>query len=102
MSARDRSLPFIAGAHEATIRARVRAIVKAHGGRVGESWDAQADHAEQVVAEVIECQGLAAGRRWASSLDAELSAGCDGERMAVPGAIAPGFDFPAALRPGRP
>jgi hypothetical protein len=91
-----------ARADEAGVRSRVRAIMKSHGGLLGESWDAQADHAERVVAEVIEGQGLEAGRRWASSLDAELRATRDPGRMAGPGADAPGFDTSAAALPGRP
>jgi hypothetical protein len=74
--------------------------VKAHGALVGESWDAQADHAEQVVAEVIGSQGVDAGRRWASSLDAELRAARDAEPMSCPDAISPRFSTSAAVRIG--
>ena len=68
-------------------------MLKAHGRLVGETWEAQADHAEQAVAEVIELQGLDAGRRWALSLDEELQAEREadgvmdhGERCTVRGA----------------
>ncbi len=54
------------------IRAAVRAIVKVHGRLLGEPWNAQAVHAEECVVEVIACQGLDAGRRWALALHDEL------------------------------
>jgi hypothetical protein len=59
---------------EPTIRARVRAALKAHGRLMGETWDHQAEHAEKAVSEVIRGQGLDAGRRWAEALEDELSA----------------------------
>jgi hypothetical protein len=61
-------------ADDAEIRERVRALVQAHGTLVGERWDAQADHAERVVGEIIDSQGLAAGRLWAAALGDELRA----------------------------
>ena len=70
------------------IRARVRAMLEAHGGLVGESWDAQAEHAEEAVAEVIELQGMEAGRRWVATLEGQLRA----ERRAA------GFEDPRAYR----
>lgn len=79
---RSRQLSSVTDDAEASlIRARVRAMLKAHGRLIGEPWDAQADHAEQAVGEVIELQGIEAGRRWAAALDAQLQA--EGEAAGV-------------------
>ena len=67
----------------AEIRDRVRSALKAHGTLLGESWDSQADHAGRVVAEIVESQGIEAGRRWAQALLAELRA--DRQRETAPG-----------------
>jgi hypothetical protein len=68
------AVPVASGPDGRAIRARVRAVVKAHGRLLGEPWDAQADHAEKVVGEVMESQGLEAGRLWARALERELKA----------------------------
>jgi hypothetical protein len=59
---------------ERAIGVRVRAVVEAHGRLIGEPWDSQADHAVKTVSEVVRCQGLDAGRRWARALEDELRA----------------------------
>ncbi len=69
-----RSILLIETADALAIRAEVRSLVKAHGRLRGELWDAQADHAEKVVGEIIDSQGLAAGRVWAAALAEELQA----------------------------
>jgi hypothetical protein len=66
------------------IRARVRAMLKSHGRLLGETWDAQAHHAEQAVSEVIEIQGLEAGLRWAMALDGQLKAEREASGVANP------------------